>query len=952
MQALLLVGLLTFVGAHAVSQDAPMADARQELSLDGDWRIVFDEGNVGKAQGWHRADGFPREAARAIRVPSCWEETRQDYEGVAWYARTFAVPASWRGRHVRLRFGAVNFRAEVWLNGEPAGSHEGGYTPFELDVADLLDPDGANLLVVRAVGPAVTVERVDDLVRDEAPHWRGAIAGGIWQSVALVATGEVTLREVFVEPRLADSRAIVHLKLDNTSRRRRRASVKVAIRGDDEELASATVEQPLPPGRHELHVPLAAGNAVPWSPDRPQLYVADVQVSADGEPQDRVRARFGFRELTIRDRAFWLNGERVFLKCAFWEGVYPSTLAYPADAEMVRREIRLAKEAGFNALRPWRKPPPPPILDLCDEMGILVIDCPPIECMGYGPAVTPRLEERLANEIAGMVRRDRNHPSVVCWELFNEIKRPALARLKHKMALLARSLDPTRLIVDESGGWAGGAHAYLPYRAEPTPISEVHSYLRAPVDDWIYDFYASLGSPGAKPRRGGRSPIKPDTLLFVSEVGYGSLPDLPANCRRYARDGNPITPDYRYHHAMLASLDRCLDQLDLRGAFPDAAAFCLATQQLQAVGNRLQLEALRTNPRVAGYCLHAFTGGDWVMGAGILDLWREPKRAYAAVAEANAPLILAVRARPRNAFAGQEAELTVTAASDLPHAGGSLVVRVASEAGQDIWAHEDRVNIGAGVTRLVAKRATLPTAPGRYVVTAQLRDGDAVRAEGRLPILVVGDEALRPTAREIAAIDPQGRLGRFCKARGIRCEAPATDGKAALPIFVAADAFPPALRKQVRQALQAVERGGVAVFLEPTARGADGLLPFTVRARRALGNWVPVAHAVRRHPLFDGLPASCLMGQDYQNVCAAETLLGVEGETVVASISWEWQTEPKCYRGPGPFWWGSDLAVVPHGKGKLVLSTLRLLEHAGKDPVADKLLVNLVAFASRLCQDL
>jgi len=150
---------------------------RAELSLDGDWQIVFDEANAGEATGWQRAEVLPPEA-EAIRVPSCWEQTRQDYEGVAWYARAFRVPDDWRGRHVRLRFGAVNYRAEVWLNDAPAGIHEGGYTPFELDVADLLRFDGDNVLVVRVVGPAVTVERVDDLIRNEAPHWRGAIAGG------------------------------------------------------------------------------------------------------------------------------------------------------------------------------------------------------------------------------------------------------------------------------------------------------------------------------------------------------------------------------------------------------------------------------------------------------------------------------------------------------------------------------------------------------------------------------------------------------------------------------------------------------------------------------------------------------------------------------------------------------------------------------------------------------
>ena len=125
-------------------------------------------------------------------------------------------------------------------------------------------------------------------------------------------------------------------------------------------------------------------------------------------------------------------------------------------AEWGRKEIQLAKEAGFNMIRPWRRPPAPMWLDLADEMGVLVVGSPALECMTL-PVSTPYLPKRVEHEVRQAILRDRNRACIVQWELFNELHRPVLKQLMRPMAMLARELDPTRLILDESGGWAFGA---------------------------------------------------------------------------------------------------------------------------------------------------------------------------------------------------------------------------------------------------------------------------------------------------------------------------------------------------------------------------------------------------------------------------------------------------------------------------------------------------------------
>ena len=313
---------------------------------------------------------FPRERIRDIAVPSCWELMEKDYEGVAFYRHAFKVPANWAGKTVRLHFDAVNFRSEVWLNDTAVGMHEGGFTPFEFRVDDLLKFDGENTLMLRVVGPILMQDkRVDGMGPMETPQWRGAITGGIWQPVRLIATGDIYVKDVFIEPN----------------------------------------------------------------------------------------------------------------KATFFEGLYPVKLAYPDSREMAIREIQLAKDAGFNMIRPWRKPPPPMWLDLADEMGVLTVGSLAVECMDL-PIESASLSGWVENEVRESILRDRNRTCVVQWELFNEVteRQPNLQRLLHPVSVLARQLDPMRLILDESGGWRKARHVSA-LRVRTDPVQR-HPRLPRPAD--------------------------------------------------------------------------------------------------------------------------------------------------------------------------------------------------------------------------------------------------------------------------------------------------------------------------------------------------------------------------------------------------------------------------------------------------------------------------------------
>jgi hypothetical protein len=921
------------------------ADLRDVQSLDGEWKIAFDPENEGREARWHEQKVFKGVEKRPIQVPGCWEEIEEDYEGVATYGRFFKVSEAWEGKTVRLQFDAVNYIAEVWLNDHCIGRHEGGYGPFEFRVDDLLKFGQANFLSLRVVGPIVSRDDlvIDGLGKNDAPHWRGAIVGGIWQSVRLVASGPVMVDDVFVIPQLKDDTAKVQLQLENTDTKSGEARVRVSVADSDGVVAEKTESLTVLPGRNSTEWTLKIPDAKYWSPDAPNLYT--VKVKVDGSDEEAVR--FGMRELTVKDKEFVLNGEPIYIKAAFFEGLYPTKLALPDNREMAVREIRLAKDAGFNMIRPWRKPPPPMWLDLCDEMGVLVIGGLPIECMRQWPTVTPDMPRRIENEVRTAILRDRNRACIVQWEIFNEIWRKELKRMKHPMSMLARELDPSRMILDESGGFADGANIYLPYEVEPVKFNDIHMYLGAPLNDTTYAQVLALGLTEDEMRAMGYDPEEvknkhahPGLMSLVSEIGYGSIPDVVDNNKRFREKGNPLVPPYRYHQMLEESTAQVLKESGLDAIYPDVQQFCLKQQDIHSAVNKRMVEAVRSNPNVRGYCVHALTGGDWVLGAGLLDLWRNPKRSYYGTMEANAPRYLAIRVMPRNIYAGQDAKVTVTGINDLEAVGATLEVRLLDAKGRTAKEWKRKVELVGGISSLLDEVLDASKLSGAFKAEVKLTGKGGVIAQNTFGFDVFGAADLPVPSAKIAVLDSAAALTPFLKEKGIAYIAFDESTPQSMPVFVVDNkAESPELKKQFKQLEEFVKQGGTAVYLQAMLRPGN-----------VYWSGVGVSHIVTDHPVFDGLPVNCMMGQEYENVWSPYVLKDMGNDLIVGSVSYGFyagpDTDKQCYKGPEPAFYGMDMGVVKHGVGRYVLSTLRLVENLGSDPVADKILFNLIEWTT------
>jgi beta-galactosidase len=938
------------------------------LSLDGTWQIIFDPGNSGRTGSWQLDEPFSKHPAiREIQVPSCWEEIEKDYEGVAFYRHKFQVPANWKGKTIRLHFDAVNFRAEVWLNDQAAGFHEGGFSPFEFRVEQVVKPGEENTVTLRVAGPILMTDQVIEGVGQmETPQWRGAITGGIWQPVKLIATGKTYVKDVFVEPKIADNTATFHVEFEHNDTKLETAQAQVTIGSasqPNQVVARKEETLELKPGRNKRSWTLEIPNATYWSPGNPHLYRAEVSVAYGGETSDTWSTRLGLREFTVRDRKFYLNGQPLYLKATFFEGLYPVKLAYPDSREMAVREIRLAKEAGFNMIRPWRKPPPPMWLDLAEEMGVLTVGSLAIECMSL-PIESARLPQWVENEVRESILRDRNRTSVVQWELFNELARPVLKQMLHPMAMLARELDPTRLILDESGGWAQGANLYLPYESTPTKFNDIHNYPGPQVDEQIYRKLAMIGEPEERQRTAGligplpgRNVI-PGLMSFVSELGYGSLPDLVASNERFAEIGNPIVPPTVYHRRLARQHVSALQASGLDRIYPDLQRFCLDQQRLHGIANKRMIEAVRTNPNVIGYCIHALAAGDWIIGAGLLDMFRNPKTyAYEATREANQPRILAIRVIPRNVYAERGATLEITGVNDLAAVDGELRVEVTGADGKSAFSNVLSTGMDAGIRQILSEKLDTRTLSGTFTVKAQVvADDGAVIAANTYEFDIFSGQQLSSPKNRIAVLDPNNSLKPFLDASAINYVEFDRTTALSTPVFVSRTvADTPEQKARFADLVSFVERGGAAVYLGGVGPGqshmwyapkqTSPLLPVSYRLKAAKGLWTCIPHIVVDHPVFDGLPVNRMMGPIYENVWTNRTLLDVGGEVIVGTVGFDWHPAPllqRHYYGPGDTWWGVDVTRIPHGKGRILISQLRLVENLGKDPVADKILYNLI----------
>ena len=416
--------------------------ARRFESLAGPWRYLIDSFDRGEGAriGENRRRSSPGQLieygfdeADTLNVPGDWNT--QDprlffYEGVVWYQRSFACPPVAGKRHF-LWFGAANYRAKVWVNGEFVGSHEGGFTPFCFEVTDCLT--GNDSVVVK-----VDARHGDGDVPTRSTDWLHY--GGLTRDVLSVELPETFVAEYALHLDKAEtSRLRGHVQLDGVAKSQEvvvsipELGCESRVRTNDAGFAEFAME-----ARPER-----------WSPDAPRLYAARIACETD-----MVEDQIGFRSIETRGPDILLNGEPIFLRgiSAHEESLlHPGRAHGPEDAEAT---LSLVRELGANFVRLAHYPHDEHMARAADRLGLLVwAEIPLYWGIAWENADTLECAKRQLGEL---IARDRNRASVVLWSLSNETPNtPERTAFLSELAAHARSLDPTRLLTSALFGNVG-----------------------------------------------------------------------------------------------------------------------------------------------------------------------------------------------------------------------------------------------------------------------------------------------------------------------------------------------------------------------------------------------------------------------------------------------------------------------------------------------------------------
>lgn len=402
------------------------------------------------------------------------------YLGPAWYRKHFTAPADWAGKRVVVRFESVTDHCRVYLNGQEVGANNDGYLPFEIDLSGALRPGQDNVLAMWTENQP----RQEDLPGFER-GWRTYC--GIMREVRLIVSDPLhvgAVRVLRAAPDAGGGRLELEVDLSNNRGESAQAEIEASVRQGDKVLAwfRAGPQDLAKDGRTTLplggHVP----GVEAWSPKNPGLYHVQVRLLDRGREVDSMELRTGFRTIEVRDQGLLLNGEPLTLTGFDRHEDSPRT-GLCTDMAIVRADLEAIRQTGGNFVRMAHYPHHPAELDLCDELGILVMDEIPLywwrgHHLGEELFKTKRANAR--RQLTTMIQRDRHHPCVIFWSVSNETHEslPEVREGNADLIRHARKLDPTRLATHVASQW----HQQMAFEADD--VICVNGYPSIHLDRW------------------------------------------------------------------------------------------------------------------------------------------------------------------------------------------------------------------------------------------------------------------------------------------------------------------------------------------------------------------------------------------------------------------------------------------------------------------------------------
>jgi len=459
------------------------------LNLNGEWDFAFDRKNVGMKEKWYeKAEVFDRK----INVPFAYQTKLSGIHDPSfcdhvWYRRSFSVPKDWGDKPVIIHFGAVDYRAWVYVNGKLVGFHEGGHTSFSFDITDCLTR-GTEEIVVRVEDPSTeeTIPRGKQFWKEKSEAIWYTRTTGIWQTVWLEPVNDTRISKLRFTPDIDHGDILIEFEVlgnyENT-----KAEFEIML--DQEPIASNTHVVTAPYNKHLIHLYqqqiFRTGfhhHGWNWTPENPRLFDIKIRLlDENGHELDKIESYFGMRKIHTENGMVYLNNRPYYQKLVLDQGYWPDGLLTAPTDEDLKKDIELTKEMGFNGCRKHQKVEDPRFMYWADKLGFLVWG----ECAAP-PYFSESAVSRLTREWIEIIERDYNHPSLVAWVPINESWGvPFINHNKqqqnHSLAMyhLIHSLDTTRLVISNDG-----------WELTKTDICAIHNYNHGGKDEVTkYEYY-------------------------------------------------------------------------------------------------------------------------------------------------------------------------------------------------------------------------------------------------------------------------------------------------------------------------------------------------------------------------------------------------------------------------------------------------------------------------------
>jgi len=577
---------------------SPLLERSAWRNLNGTWRFAYDP-----LQRWTEPDEVLFD--RQITVPFPPESAASGlgdagFHNTVWYAKTVELTddeCRERGRSpLLLHFGAVDYRATVWINGQLLAKHEGGHTPFSLEISQRTMRSRALEVVVKVEDDSADLHqpRGKQTWRDQ-PHaiWYPRTTG-IWQTVWLECVPETRLAQI--DWRADTGRWSVSCDLEFVGPLEPRSSVRVRLSLRGQTLCDDRIELV---GNHlsrQFNLPDPGieeeRRLMMWSPEHPHLIDAHIELlDLNGCVIDAVSSYTAMRSIGHDGQRLLLNGAPYYLRMVLDQGYWPDSLMAATD-EQLKTDVELTKQLGFNAVRKHQKVESPRWLYHCDVFGLLVW-----EEMPSHYAFSSRAVERLNREWVEVIKRDRSHPCIMAWVPFNEswgvpelLRDPAQQHYVQAIYHLTKTLDPSRLAITNDGWeFAGGDWLGIhDYTDQATKL--VERYLDPPA------IQRTLERPWGRPLRTPKTEFSAVPVV-LSEFGGIAFDDTHDNWG-YSRASSGEEFLARYT-ALLDAVHACRS----------LAGFCY-TQLTDTFGEHNGLLSADRQPKVPISSIAAATRGE------------------------------------------------------------------------------------------------------------------------------------------------------------------------------------------------------------------------------------------------------------------------------------------------------------------------------------------------------